>query len=260
MEIENKSALNKFKDQRIIVWGDFILDEFIYTRSSRISREAPVLITEYISSELYPGGAGNVIMNLRSLDANPIPVGFIGNDDDGNKLISIFKTNNIPTDGLIKINNYKTPKKSRILSGGDNTKKQQVLRIDTKNYNKPESKYYDNLLGTINNLLNDESLMIVSDYLNESVNSNVFNDVLSTHPNLRTVIDSRQNLLNFKGSTIITPNEPELKNLFPNNDFLSEEDYYRAGNELMEVMNVKGIVFKRGHKGMIVFTKENAAC
>ncbi len=257
MDNEIKNALDKFKDQKIIVWGDFILDEFIFTRSTRISREAPVLITEYISSDLFPGGAGNVIMNLKSLNAKPIPIGFIGNDEDGNKLISIFKKNNIPTDGLLKIDNFRTAKKSRILSGGDNTKKQQVLRIDTKNYTKPSKDDYEIIFEKLKDLLEPENLLIISDYLDESVNSDIFNDIVSTLPKLKTVIDSRQNLLNFKNSTIITPNEPEMKNLFPNNNFLNEEDYYRAGNELLETMNIDGIVFKRGHKGMIVFTKNN---
>jgi len=255
MDIKQKDALNKFKGREIIVWGDFILDEFVYTTSKRISREAPVLITEYTSSELFPGGAGNVVMNLKSLNAKPLPIGFIGKDDDGKKLISIFKENCISTSGLIKIDNFRTPKKSRILSGGYNTKKQQVLRIDTKNYNKPLKNDYNKLLKRIESLLNPEGLLIISDYLAESVNPNIFKKITTAFPKAITVIDSRHNLINFKNGTILTPNEPEMKNLFPNNPFLNEEDYYRAGNKLLEMMNVKGIVFKRGHKGMIIFTK-----
>ncbi len=257
MDIELQKALKNFKDQKIVVWGDFILDEFVYTRSTRISREAPVLITEYINSKLFPGGAGNVIMNLISLKATPIPVGFIGNDEDGDKLISIFKENNIVTDGLIKIDNFRTAKKSRILSGGDNTKKQQVLRIDTKNYSRPAKEDYKKLFEQIKKTLLPKGLLIVSDYLNESVNSEIFKQLTATLPDVVTVIDSRQNLLNFKNASIITPNEPEMKNLFPNNQFLTEDDYYKAGNDLLNSMEVKGVVFKRGHKGMIIFTRDH---
>jgi rfaE bifunctional protein kinase chain/domain len=257
MDNKQKTALNKYKDRKIVVWGDFILDEFVYTRSERISREAPVLITEYISSKLFPGGAGNVIMNLKSLNAVPVPVGFVGNDNDGNKLLSIFKNNGISTEGLIKVDNLKTPKKSRIFSGGDNTKKQQVLRIDTKNHNRPVKDDYQKLLKRIEALLHRSGLLIVSDYLNESVNPDIFNKLITKMPKITSVIDSRQNLLNYKNGTIITPNEPEMKNLFPDNQFLTDNDYNRAGKELLVSMNVKGIVFKRGHKGMIVFSNEH---
>ncbi len=255
MSLKEETLLTNFKGQKIFVWGDFIIDEFVYTSSKRISREAPVLITEYISSELFPGGAGNVIMNLKSLNAVPIPIGFIGKEEDGKNLISILKKHDIQTSGLIEIDDFKTPKKSRILSGGDNTKKQQVLRIDTKNHKKPSQENYEQLFNNIKKLLPERGCLIISDYLNETVNPEIFKKVLLEFPNTISVIDSRHNLLSFKDSTIITPNEPEMRELFPNNDFITEQDYFNAGTELLNKMNIEGIVLKRGHKGMIVFSK-----
>ena len=43
----------------MVVVGDFVADEYVYGETERISREAPVLIVRYESSELKPGGAGN---------------------------------------------------------------------------------------------------------------------------------------------------------------------------------------------------------
>lgn len=257
MDLEKKDALLKFKNQTLIVWGDFILDEFVYTTTKRVSREAPVLITEYISSELFPGGAGNVVMNLKSLNSNPLPVGFIGKDEDGKKLLSVFKNAGINTKGLVAIDNFNTPKKSRILSGGVNTKKQQVLRIDTKNHIKPTDDDYIKLLNKIKELHSTGNTIIISDYLDESVNSDTYLNLISDIPDAFTVVDSRHNFLSFGNSDIITPNEPEFKELFPDNNFLNEQDYIKKGNELMDKLNLKGIVFKRGHKGMIIFEKGN---
>ena len=62
-----KGVIHRFKDKRIAVWGDMILDEYILTSTSRISREAPVLITEFDSNHFKAGGAGNVVMNIKSL-------------------------------------------------------------------------------------------------------------------------------------------------------------------------------------------------
>jgi len=255
MDMEKRNALLKFKNQSLIVWGDFILDEFVYTTTKRVSREAPVLITEYISSELFPGGAGNVVMNLKSLNANPLPVGFIGKDEDGKKLLSIFNDAGINTDGLLAIDNFNTPKKSRILSGGVNTKKQQVLRIDTKNHIKPTDDDYTKLLNKIKGLYLKGNTIIISDYLDESINGDIYLRLISEIPDAFTVVDSRHNLLSFKNADIITPNEPEFKELFPDNNFIDEKDYLNKGNELMNSLNLNGIVFKRGHKGMVIFEK-----
>jgi bifunctional ADP-heptose synthase (sugar kinase/adenylyltransferase) len=55
---------------------------------------------------------------------------------------------------------------------------------------------------------------------------------------------------------VATPNEPELKSLFHDRTFNVTEDYLSAGKELMETLNASGIVLKRGHKGILVFQKD----
>ncbi len=55
--------------KRVAVVGDLIADEFIYGRVARVSREAPVLILQYDSTEILPGGAGNAANNVAALGA-----------------------------------------------------------------------------------------------------------------------------------------------------------------------------------------------
>src|SRR3970040_1474558 len=59
--------LDAFPAQRVAVVGDLIADEFIYGRVARVSREAPVLILQYDSTEILPGGAGNAAHNVAAL-------------------------------------------------------------------------------------------------------------------------------------------------------------------------------------------------
>lgn len=54
----------------IYVYGDLILDEYIYGKSERLSPEAPVPVVLYEKSEIKDGGAGNVFKNLKSLTAD----------------------------------------------------------------------------------------------------------------------------------------------------------------------------------------------
>ena len=122
--------VDRFARQKIAVWGDLILDEHLYGRTRRISREAPVLILIYQDRELSLGGAGNSLQNLRALGAHPIPVGVIGDDAEGQIIINILKALKIPTKYLFKEKDYLTPLKTRILAGEENTRKQQILRID----------------------------------------------------------------------------------------------------------------------------------
>ena len=52
------TLVDDFAGVRVAVLGDLLVDEFIYGQISRVSREAPVLILEYDSTDIVPGGAG----------------------------------------------------------------------------------------------------------------------------------------------------------------------------------------------------------
>jgi rfaE bifunctional protein kinase chain/domain len=251
-----KEILSRFNGKKIIVWGDLILDEYIYTTTGRISREAPVLVTEFESNEYILGGAGNVVMNVKALGAIPVPVALIGTNSDGKTLKKILKKNDIETGFLVELDDYHTPKKSRILSGGENTKKQQVLRIDTLNKTNIHPSANEKIEATLLELLKTIDFLVISDYIYKSVNPAVFNRVREQFPSKTFIIDSRQHLTEFKGVSIATPNEPEIKKLFPEKNFFSQQDFFDAGTELLERLYADGVVLKRGHKGMIVFEKE----
>ncbi len=254
-EVLSEFTPDLFRGKKIIVWGDFILDEYIYTSTGRISREAPVLVTEYEESCFMLGGAGNVVHNLKSLGAEPVPVGFIGDDEAGERIRNIFSDLSIDTSYLSVVKGFTTPRKSRILSGRDNSRKQQVLRIDYLNKDIPGSAEYEELSGKLRSLLNNADLLLVSDYLKESVIPDIFAGIVNNFPDVSSIVDSRENLLKFKGVTYVTPNEPEIRNLFPSIRFRTTRDFIKAGQTLMSVLNCRGVVQKRGHKGMIVFEK-----
>ena len=61
------ALVDAFARTRVAVFGDLIVDEFIYGEIARVSREAPVLILDYDSTEIVPGGAGNAASNVAAL-------------------------------------------------------------------------------------------------------------------------------------------------------------------------------------------------
>src|SRR4030067_2118125 len=93
--ISNRSRLHgiidRFAGRKIAVWGDFILDEYLYGKTRRISREAPVLIISYQNQEFSLGGAGNSVLNLKALGAAPPPLGVLGRDESGGKIWDLLR-------------------------------------------------------------------------------------------------------------------------------------------------------------------------
>jgi len=85
------AIIDRFAQKKVAVWGDLILDEYIYGTTRRISREAPVLILSHKAKEFSLGGGGNALLNLCALGAKPVPVGLVGQDEAGKRILKILK-------------------------------------------------------------------------------------------------------------------------------------------------------------------------
>ena len=114
----------------LVVVGDLVADEFIYGRIDRVSREAPVLILKYDSTEIVPGGAGNAANNAAALGATR------GSSRRGRQRrrrhAAARRRCRHPRSSTrsSRVGRYVTPVKTRILAGGIHSAKQQVVRID----------------------------------------------------------------------------------------------------------------------------------
>ena len=125
-------VLDALAGRRTVVIGDIAADEFLYGRVARVSREAPVLILEYDTTEIVPGGAGNAANNVAALGGRAALFGCVGRDDQGARLIEALETAGVDARGVVRVRDYTTTTKTRVLAGGIHSAKQQVVRIDRK--------------------------------------------------------------------------------------------------------------------------------
>ena len=77
------------------VIGDIVADEFVYGRVARVSREAPVLILEYDSTEVVPGAGGNAANNVAALGGRAILAGVVGRDEPARRLAAALTSASI---------------------------------------------------------------------------------------------------------------------------------------------------------------------
>lgn len=260
MDKKNKNLLklvDHFSKKKIGVWGDFILDEYIYGNTRRISREAPVLILTYKAREFSLGGAGNSILNLKALGATPLPVGVVGADQPGQKIFQMLKQQDIPTDGLFKEKNYKTPIKTRILAGEVSTRKQQILRIDQEGKVPDSHEVRQKLRKTLKGIHNQINALLISDYNYETVKESIFEQILPEFKKgkIPVSLDSRFRLLSFRGITVATPNEPEVEWALRTEIDDNLQIVKEAGKNLLKKTDARAMLITRGSKGMILFEK-----
>ena len=85
------SIIKNLSKKKVIVLGDLFLDEYISGYSNRISPEAPVPVVNFQSIKTNLGGAGNVVVNLSSLNLEVIPVSILGFDNISNEIEKFLK-------------------------------------------------------------------------------------------------------------------------------------------------------------------------
>ena len=249
--------IESFPGKRIAVWGDFILDEYTYGTTRRISREAPVLILSYKDTRFSLGGAGNSLLNLKSLGAKPIPIGVLGTDNGGEKTLEILRQNSIPLDYIIREKKFTTPLKTRIFAGEETTRKQQILRIDRDNKVPDEESLKQNILHNLLKLGQECDGLLVSDYNYMTVKEDIFSSVLPAFQKnkIPVMIDSRFRVLNFKGITISTPNEPEAEEALGLQINDDDQILKQAGTQIRKKAKAEAVLITRGSKGMVLFEK-----
>src|SRR4026209_2117385 len=133
-----REALARMPGRRVVVVGDLILDEYLFGKPARISREAPVLILRFSERQAFLGGAANAANNVHALGARVTPVGVIGPDGAGEELLVLFRGAGIATDGIVTESGHTTPMKTRIMAGGYQATRQQVVRVDREPSGEPQ--------------------------------------------------------------------------------------------------------------------------
>lgn len=257
MKSDLLAIIDRFQGKRIAVWGDFILDEYLYGTTRRISREAPVLIISYEKEEFAPGGAGNSVLNLQALGARPFPVGVVGDDQAGEKIISLFKDKDISVSCLIRLKNFQTPIKTRILAGEENTRHQQVLRIDREAKVPETEKLLRRLFNRLQKALVNCQALLISDYNYLTVKTRLFTSIIQScrRYHLPVTLDSRFRLLSFRGVTIATPNEPEVEAALHLEINKDPRLLIQAGELLLRRLASQAVLITRGSRGMALFER-----
>jgi D-glycero-beta-D-manno-heptose-7-phosphate kinase len=200
-----------FRDIRVGVIGDVMLDTYMWGHVERISPEAPVPVVTLNNKEYRIGGAGNVALNLASLGAKASMLSVTGNDDDGRQLREMFTSNGIDTRYLIGSDERITTNKMRIIS-----RNQQMMRLDSEITDdlgsSDEQKLFDAAVEFIRN--EKPSVIIFEDYnkgvLKESLIRSLI-DLCRKEGVITAVDPKRKNFFTYKQVDIFKPNLKEVK-------------------------------------------------
>jgi rfaE bifunctional protein kinase chain/domain len=252
-----RAVVERFEGRAIVVVGDLITDEYLIGKPGRISREAPVIILTFIERDVRLGGAANATHNVAALGARVRPVGVVGDDRAGEELVALFGQQGIPTGGIAREPGRRTPTKTRILAGGYQATRQQVVRLDREPAGEVAPTTEEALLEHVTAAMAGADAVVVSDYGYGTVTPRLFERVraLAGAGGAVLAVDSRYDLGRFPGVTAATPNEAELAEQagLPAEDDLGVE---KAGRQLLERLDARLLLVTRGSRGMVLLERE----
>jgi len=249
-----RKLIAAFRRVRLVVVGDLVADEFIYGQLDRVSREAPVLILKYDSTDVVPGGAGNAASNAAMLGARVDVVGVVGRDEAGRRLVDALPSGTRTT-AIARASGYVTPVKTRILAGGVHSAKQQVVRIDRAG-GRPSPAVLKDAERALVRAMRRADAVIISDYGGGLATPELWRRVRKAagrHVPPFVFVDSRYALDRFEGVTACTPNESEVEALLGVKIDDAREALESSGRALLEKVRCQAVLVTRGSRGMALF-------
>lgn len=203
--------LDSFRDKRVMIVGDVMVDSYLWGVVDRISPEAPVPVVDVNHREERPGGAANVAVNIKALGAEPVLCSVIGQELKGDVFIRIMEEEGLGTEGIYRSKDRITTTKFRII--GNNS---QLLRVDEENTHDLSEEDQETFLGKCTETIEKKSIdaIIIQDYNKGILTPEVISGLIekANRGNIPVVVDpKKKNFDLYKNVTLFKPNLKELK-------------------------------------------------
>lgn len=237
-----------FADHWALVIGDLMLDRYLWGKVERISPEAPVPVVLVDHETECAGGASNVAANLAGLGMKTRLVGYIGDDDNGDRLREVIHGLGIDSQGLLVAEQHPTISKIRILGGH-----QQMLRLD---YEK-RTPYSESEMQALVNMACQQldarpAVVLLSDYAKGVLSETLCQTVIAKANALGipVLVDPKgRDYSKYRGASALTPNKKEIAEAC-GADMHDTATLLQKAEQLRQQLHLDFLAVTRGEEGI----------
>lgn len=246
-----KSIIEKFRNLKVLVIGDLIIDEYITCDPLGMSQEDPTLVVSPVDKKLYVGGAGIVAAHAAGLGANVNFITICGEDQFSEFASKMLVGYNVKAN-LIIDKSRPTTVKQRYRSKG-----KTLLRVSYLNQNMINTKLQNSIFEEVASMINNIDLIVFSDFNYGCLPTDLINKIsyLAKSKNILIAADSQSSsqfgdISRFQNMDLITPTEREAR--------ISLKDQECGLIVLMERLQkqslAKNIILTLGENGILIYT------
>ncbi len=262
--IDSISFFEDFKNLKVLIIGDVMIDRYLWGAVHRMSPEAPVPVVHLQKSDNRLGGAANVALNIKAMGAQPYLCSIVGEDEDGKIFKDLLPLEDIPAIGILPSNERITTVKTRVISGA-----QHLLRIDQEQTHSISEKDTQRLIEQVIHLLDHQKIDVIlfQDYNKGVLNKTVIKQIIleAQRRKIPTVVDPKfDHFLTYQGVDLFKPNLKEVTEALPFkissdlNSLNKAADFIKArlGNRYTLItLSEKGIFLDQENESLIIPTQ-----
>ena len=248
-----QSLFESFNRLNVLIIGDVMVDTYVWGNVNRISPEAPVPIVAVTKKESRLGGAANVALNIKAMEATPILCSVIGDDENGKAFLNLLKQQDLTAKGILISKERTTTCKTRIIGN-----KHQMLRVDEEVIDNTSVKITNQLFASVSKIITSQKIdaIIFEDYDKGVITPSLIQKVveLANKLGIPTTVDPKKNnFLSYKNVTLFKPNLRELKEgLHIEIPHINKAELRKAVDILNKKIAAKQVLITLSEKGVFV--------
>lgn len=243
------NTLNIFKNKKVCVIGDIIVDRYINCESLGMSQEEPLVSMKPVSSNLFVGGAGIVASHSSMLGAKTTFYSVLSNDQN-----AIFVRNKLKEFGvktkIFKDENRVTSLKTRYIHSKKTIFKTSELNSDSIGYLLKRK-----IIESLSKNMNKFDVLIFSDFNYGVLPDDLVKELILIAKKNKVLIaaDSQSSsqigdLLKYKNCDLILPTEREARITLRDEN----SGIIILTDKLRKILNFKYCILKLGSDGILI--------
>jgi len=244
-----EKLLEGFRQVRLLVVGDVVLDEYLWGDVERVSPEAPVPVVHVRRESMVLGGAGNVVRNAVALGASCDFCAAVGEDRAGDRVLALLEELGVGGGGIVRVPGRPTTRKTRVVA-----RSQQIVRFDRETSEAVSPRAARSLLAAVDAALPRAHGVVLEDYGKGLLAPRLLRAAMRRFEaaGVPVSVDPKADLAAYRGASLVKPNLREMEAL-AGARIQARGDLARAAGRLRRRLGGAALAVTRGAAGMTLF-------
>lgn len=254
-----RESIQKFGTLRVLVVGDFFMDEYVEGEMFEISREGPIPVLRFESRTRAAGAAGNLASSIRNLGALVKVVGLIGDDPTGSALTAELEEKQIDTRDLVVQAGKPTFSYTKFRARVESAPSREILRLDVLPDRPMDGDLENRVLEACQRAAADVDGIIVLDQVHHVVTRKILDALPGISTSRKALLQgsSRDHLGDFHDFDLVIPNDREAAGA-RSGDGDAPLPVEKLGEKLRKAGRHRQVLLTLGPRGMVLFPQEGA--